>query len=86
MGASLSPGNHVLIVPESTDVLALFKHEVAQELGITLPSNGYYGPMTARDTGAIGGQMTRKLVEMAQHQMKVGNPLDDSHVQSTPQH
>lgn len=46
-----------------------FKYEVAQELGITPPADGYWGMMTTRDTGTIGGHMTRKLVAMAEQQL-----------------
>ncbi|MHB1627122.1 MAG: small, acid-soluble spore protein, alpha/beta type [Bacilli bacterium] len=46
-----------------------FKYEVAQELGIQPPADGYWGTMTTRDTGTIGGHMTRKLVAMAEQQL-----------------
>ncbi len=46
-----------------------FKYEVAKELGIQTPADGYWGTMTTRDTGTIGGHMTRKLVAMAEQQL-----------------
>ncbi len=69
MGEGQSRGSQILVVPQADQVLAQFKFEIAQELGIELPSNGYMGHMTARDTGAIGGHMTRKLIEIAQQQL-----------------
>jgi hypothetical protein len=45
------------------------KFEVAQELGIQLPHDGYYGHMATRDTGTIGGNITRKLVQIAEQQL-----------------
>jgi hypothetical protein len=53
-----------LVVPQSEQVIDQMKMEIAQELGIK------YGPdATARDNGRIGGEITRRLVKMAQEQM-----------------
>jgi len=47
-----------------------WKYEVARELGVdTNISNGYWGNVTSRDAGSVGGHMTRKMVEMAQQQL-----------------
>ena len=45
------------------------KYEVAGELGIQPPQDGYWGTMTTRDTGSIGGNITRKLVALAEQQL-----------------
>ncbi|WP_109430876.1 small, acid-soluble spore protein, alpha/beta type [Sulfoacidibacillus thermotolerans] len=52
-----------------------FKYEVAHELGIQPPADGYWGMMTTRDTGTIGGHMTRKLVAMAEQQLASRQPF-----------
>lgn len=57
------------VVPEAIQALQQLKYEVAQELGIQLPEDGYYGHMATRDTGAIGGQITRRLIQIAQQQL-----------------
>lgn len=57
------------LVKGITRAMDQFKYEVAAELGIQTPSDGYWGTMTTRDTGAIGGNMTRKLVAMAEQQL-----------------
>jgi hypothetical protein len=44
------------------------KFEIANEIGINLKP-GYNGDLTAKQAGHIGGQMTRRLVAMAQQQM-----------------
>ncbi|MBX6352243.1 MAG: alpha/beta-type small acid-soluble spore protein [Thermoflavifilum sp.] len=54
------------VVPQALRALDQMKYEVAQELGIQTPADGYWGTMLTRDTGAIGGNMTRKLVAMAE--------------------
>jgi hypothetical protein len=51
--------------------LEQLKFEVAQELGIQIPSDGYYGNMLTRETGSIGGQITRRLVQMGEQQLAV---------------
>lgn len=57
------------VVKTASKALEQMKYEVAQELGITPPSDGYWGTMTTRDTGSIGGNITRKLVALAEQQM-----------------
>lgn len=57
------------IYPQAVRALDQFKYEVAKELGIQPPADGYWGVMTTRDTGTIGGHMTRKLVALAEQQL-----------------
>lgn len=61
--------SNTLVVPQARAALEQMKFEVAQELGIQIPQDGYYGYMATRDTGAIGGYITRRLVQMAQEQL-----------------
>ncbi|RIX53998.1 small acid-soluble spore protein [Paenibacillus nanensis] len=61
-----------LVVPQARAALEQMKFEVAQELGIQIPQDGYYGNMTTRDAGSIGGYITRRLVQMAE-QLVAGN-------------
>lgn len=58
-----------LVVRGANKALDQMKYEVAQELGIQTPQDGYWGTMTTRDTGAIGGHITRKLVALAEQQL-----------------
>jgi hypothetical protein len=58
--------NNVPVVPEAMAALDQLKYEVAQELGIQLPADGYYGNMSTREMGNLGGNMTRKLVQIAE--------------------
>ncbi|ADG07033.1 alpha/beta-type small acid-soluble spore protein [Kyrpidia tusciae] len=60
---------NVLVVQAATRALDQLKYEVASELGIATPQDGYWGTMTTRDTGAIGGNITRKLVALAEQQL-----------------
>lgn len=57
------------VIQNAMRALDQLKYEVAQELGIQTPADGYWGVMTTRDTGTIGGHMTRKLVALAEQQL-----------------
>ncbi|WJH34462.1 alpha/beta-type small acid-soluble spore protein [Paenibacillus aurantius] len=59
-------GNNQIVIPQAAQGLEQLKYEVAKELGIDIPADGYYGFMATRDTGAIGGHMVRRLVQMAE--------------------
>lgn len=41
------------------------KMEIAQELGIDLRPDGYQGHLTTREVGLLGGNMVKRLVQMA---------------------
>jgi hypothetical protein len=69
MGSGQSRSSNVLVVPQASQALDQLKYEVAQELGIQIPQDGYYGYMATRDTGAIGGHITRRLVQIAEQQL-----------------
>lgn len=54
-----------LLVPQSEQLMEQMKYEIAQEFGIN-----YGADATARENGRIGGEMTRRLVQMAQSQIQ----------------
>ena len=47
------------LVPEAKKAMENFKNEIASEVGVTL-KNGYNGELTARQAGAIGGNMVKE--------------------------
>ena len=47
-------------VPEARQAMYNMKHEVANELGITL-NQGYNGNLTSKDAGHIGGNMVKNM-------------------------
>ena len=61
-----------LIVPQATQALEQMKMEAAQELGVQLPADGYYGNVSTRDAGSLGGYITKKLVQIAEQQLSGG--------------
>ncbi len=54
-----------LVVPGSENAISQMKYEIANELGVNL------GPdATARQNGSVGGEITRRLVSMAQSNLQ----------------
>jgi len=70
--ATGSKTSNNLIVPQANQALEQLKYEVAQELGVQIPQDGYYGYMATRDTGAIGGHMVRRMVQIAEETLARG--------------
>ncbi|MEC0227814.1 MULTISPECIES: alpha/beta-type small acid-soluble spore protein [Paenibacillus] len=62
--------NNTLVVPQAKAALNQMKYEVAQELGIPLQPNGYNGNLATRDAGSIGGNITKRLVQVAEQQLQ----------------
>lgn len=57
------------VVVQASRALDQLKYEIAHELGIQVPESDYWGTMMTRDTGRIGGQITRRLVALAEQQL-----------------
>ena len=56
-----------LLVPGAEQALEQMKYEIAQEFGVNL------GPeTTSRANGSVGGEITKRLVSMAQQQLNGG--------------
>lgn len=66
MARGQSRSSNQLVVPQADQALDQLKYEIAQELGIQVPADDYWGYMATRDTGAIGGNITRRLVQIAE--------------------
>jgi small acid-soluble spore protein B (major beta-type SASP) len=44
-----------------------FKYEIASELGVTLG-----GDRTSRENGSVGGEMTKRMIQLAERQLQGG--------------
>ncbi|GIN57737.1 alpha/beta-type small acid-soluble spore protein [Lederbergia ruris] len=53
-----------LLVPGAEQALNQMKTEIAQEFGVNLGAD-----TTSRANGSVGGEITKRLVQMAQQQM-----------------
>lgn len=60
-----------VLVPGARQALDQFKYQVASELG--LPNyQGYLGEIPARQHGAVGGNMVRRMIQLAEQQLAGG--------------
>ncbi|WP_337098126.1 alpha/beta-type small acid-soluble spore protein [Paenibacillus sp. YIM B09110] len=64
--------SNTLIVPQASQALNQLKLEAAQELGVQIPADGYYGNISTREAGSLGGYITKKLVQIAEQQLSGG--------------
>ncbi|MES9715113.1 small, acid-soluble spore protein, alpha/beta type [Bacillus velezensis] len=56
--------NNELLVPQAASALEQMKYEIASEFGVNL------GPeTTSRANGSVGGEITKRLVRLAQQSM-----------------
>ncbi|NHM30608.1 alpha/beta-type small acid-soluble spore protein [Neobacillus terrae] len=56
-----------LLVPGVEQALDQMKYEIAQEFGVNLGAE-----TTSRANGSVGGEITKRLVSMAQQQLSGG--------------
>lgn len=54
-----------LLVPGSEHALNQMKEEIANEFGVQLGAD-----TTARANGSVGGEMTKRLIQMAEQQLR----------------
>ncbi len=57
------------LVPQARQALDQFKYEVAREIGVTPPASGYWGDLPARQCGAVGGNMVRRMIQVAEQNL-----------------
>ncbi|BAU27118.1 small acid-soluble spore protein D (minor alpha/beta-type SASP) [Aneurinibacillus soli] len=57
--------NNKLLVPQAAQLLDQYKYEIASEFGVQLGSD-----TVSRANGSVGGEITKRLVQMAQQQLK----------------
>ena len=62
--ASNSNSSNQLVVPGAEQALQQMKYEIAQEFGVQLGAD-----TTSRANGSVGGEITKRLVSMAQQQV-----------------
>ena len=60
-------------VPEAREAMRNMKHEVANELGITL-NQGYNGNISAKDAGHIGGNMVKNMLPVRTLEHRLQRP------------
>ena len=64
MANNNSNNSNQLLVPGVQQALDQMKYEIAQEFGVQLGADA-----TSRANGSVGGEITKRLVQMAEQQM-----------------
>ena len=59
-----SSNRNKLVTPGSKEAIERMKYEIANEFGVQLGADA-----TARANGSVGGEITRRLVQMGQSQI-----------------
>jgi hypothetical protein len=69
------PGRKRPVEPRAKDGLERLKHEVAEDLGLDdeIRHRGW-SEMTTRETGAVGGNMVRRMVGGAEEELANQDP------------
>ncbi|MBS3682011.1 alpha/beta-type small acid-soluble spore protein [Ornithinibacillus massiliensis] len=63
MANNNSNNSNQLLVPGAEQALEQMKYEIAQEFGVQLGAD-----TTSRANGSVGGEITKRLVQMAEQQ------------------
>ena len=63
--SSNNNSSNKLNVPGARQAIDQMKYEIAQEFGVNLNSQS-----SSRSNGSVGGEITKRLVTMAQEQLK----------------
>lgn len=56
-------------VPGAQAAMDQFKYETAAEVGLNVQRGDYWGNLTSRDCGAVGGHMVRKMIQSYEQQL-----------------
>jgi len=74
MALGQSGNGRTQLVPEVHKVLDNMKYEIAEEysLGVHQGSEDYWGEVTARNCGRVGGEMVRRMISMAENDLLNG--------------
>lgn len=71
-----SSSSNVKVVPHAYQALNQFKYEVANELGINPEyKTGYWGNISSRECGSVGGHMVRRMIALAEQELLRGQSL-----------
>lgn len=63
-------GNAQYVVQNARQGLQNLKNQIASQVGVNL--QGYAGDLPARETGRVGGQMVRFMIQQAEQQLSGG--------------
>lgn len=74
MALGQSGSGRTQLVPEAHPILDNMKYEIAEDLnlGVHQGSEDYWGEVSSRNCGKVGGEMVRRLISMAEQSLANG--------------
>jgi small acid-soluble spore protein A (major alpha-type SASP) len=71
MALGESGSGRTQLVPDVHPILDNMKYEIAEELnlGVHQGSEDYWGEVTAKNCGKVGGEIVKRLISMAENQL-----------------
>lgn len=74
MALGQSGSGRTQLVPEAHSILDNMKYEIAEELnlGVHQGSEDYWGEVSSKNCGKVGGEMVRRLISMAEQNLANG--------------
>lgn len=74
MAQGQSTSRNKQLIPEAHKVLDNMKYEIAEEfnLGVHQGSEDYWGSVSTRNCGRVGGEMVKKLISLAEKELVNG--------------
>ena len=78
MALGSSGNGRTQLVPEAHKILDDLKYEIAEELslGVHQGSEDYWGQVSSRNCGNVGGQMVRRMMALAEKELLSGKSAD----------
>ncbi|WP_097027582.1 alpha/beta-type small acid-soluble spore protein [Clostridium peptidivorans] len=75
MALGQSGSGRTQLVPNAHKALDNMKYEIAEsmELGVHQGSEDYWGEVTSKNCGRVGGEMVKRLISMAEEQLANGS-------------
>lgn len=75
MALGQSGSGRTQLVPNAHKALDDMKYEIAEsmELGVHQGSEDYWGEVTSKNCGRVGGEMVKRLISMAEEQLANGS-------------
>jgi small acid-soluble spore protein A (major alpha-type SASP) len=74
MALGQSVGRRSQLVPEAHKILDNMKYEIAEELtlGVHQGSEDYWGSVSSKNCGRVGGEMVKRLISLAEKELLNG--------------
>jgi len=75
MALGQSSSGRTQLVPEVHNLLDNMKYEIAEELnlGVHQGSEDYWGSVSSKNCGNVGGEMVKRMISMAERELLNGN-------------